>query len=203
VDAIALTFEAGPDAIWTPRVLAALEACEASATFFVVASRAVQQCRLTAQVRLAGHGVALGCDELPSGRRTRTEVALDADRGLARLHALGVSARLWRPVEGARAPIVERLAQERGLVAVDWTIDSHDWRGDTAEEMVAGITPQLRDGAIVRLHDGLGPHAGRAGSAQTVKLIGMLAERAGALGLTLAALDKTGQPAVVASGSRR
>ncbi len=215
MDTIGLTFEAGPDATWTPQILAALEECESTATFFVVASRAVQQCRLTAQVRLAGHAIALGCDELPQGQRTRTELALDTDRGLSRLHALGVSARLWRPSEGARAPIVERLARERGLTAVDWTIDSHDWRGDTAEEMLARISPELRDGAVIRVHDGLGPRANRAGCAQTVQLVRLLAKRARALGLTLAALEDDGQvgatprrtsspsPSAVASSSPR
>jgi peptidoglycan/xylan/chitin deacetylase (PgdA/CDA1 family) len=55
---IALTFDDGPDPVWTPRVLEALAASDARDTFFVVAPLAVRHPETLRWARDEGHEVA-------------------------------------------------------------------------------------------------------------------------------------------------
>ncbi len=175
---LALTFDDGPDPRWTPRVLDALRRHEIPATFFVIAPRALSHPQLIARMRAEGHSVQLHCDEhVRHSTRDRAWVAVDTDRALCRLESLGVHPTLWRTPWGDLAPFTARLADERGLTLTGWSADTHDWRGDTAEEMLAAIASQLDDNGIVLAHDALGPGALRSGCAETVRLIELLARR--------------------------
>ncbi len=195
--ALTLTFDDGPDPDWTPRVLDALDACGARATFFVIAPRAAAAPALVERMIAAGHGVELHCDEhVRHSERSCDWVADDTDRALARLAELGVRPRLWRTPWGDRAPWSDELAAERGLTLVGWSEDTHDWRGDSAAAIDAAIGGDLRAGSIVLCHDGLGPGARRPGCEQTVAFIHRAAARADALGLELMPLGSDGKPLV-------
>jgi peptidoglycan/xylan/chitin deacetylase (PgdA/CDA1 family) len=58
---IFLTFDDGPDPIWTPKVLEALHHVDARVTFFVIAPLATRFPRLIHRLIRAGHGVELHC----------------------------------------------------------------------------------------------------------------------------------------------
>ena len=47
---------------------------------------------------------------------------------------------------GHLADYTREVAEERGLTIVGWSTDTHDWRGDTAGHMLAGLT--LETGGI-------------------------------------------------------
>lgn len=188
--AIALTFDDGPDPLWTPRVLDALAAAGARATFFPIAPRAARHPGLIARMLAEGHEVGLHCD-VHTRHRARDETWLrrDTTAALRRLAALGVRPELWRAPWGEPAPWTPCVAVQHGLRLVHWSADTHDWRGDDAGEMLERILPRLVPGAIVLAHDGLGPGALRDGCAETVALIPLIAQAADARGLQLAALD--------------
>jgi Polysaccharide deacetylase len=57
--AIELTFDDGPDPVWTPAVLRALDAIGARATFYVVAPLAREQAALVRSAAAAGHEIGL------------------------------------------------------------------------------------------------------------------------------------------------
>jgi peptidoglycan-N-acetylglucosamine deacetylase len=173
---VELTFDDGPDPIWTPAVLAALSGSSLRAKFFVIAPRAAEHPRLVAAIRAGGHAVELHCNE--HVRHTdvdRATIEEDTRRALATLADLGVRPRRWRTPWDARAPWTEEIAAAHELELYGWDIDSHDWRGDAAEQMLAAIGPELHEGAVVLLHDGLGPGALRRGCEETVRLTRMIA----------------------------
>ncbi len=172
-----LTFDDGPDPEGTCRVLDALHEAEARATFFVVAPLARREPALISAVLDAGHQVELHCTEhVRHTDRTRKEIEADTEAALADLHALGVRPRLWRPPWGIVAPWTPEIARSYGLELALWTIDPHDWRGDSSGEMLAHIEPRIEPGAVVLLHDGLGPGALRTGCVETVALIPTLVD---------------------------
>lgn len=176
---LTLTFDDGPDPTWTPVVLRALEGLGARATFFVVTPRALARPDLVSAIRAGGHAVELHCwDHVRHSRRTRREVEADADRSLRGLAALGVTPGLWRTPWGDTAPWTHEVAAERGLRLAGWTADTHDWRGDTAERMLDAIRDDLAPGAVVLMHDGLGPGARRSDCLETVRLLGPLCDLA-------------------------
>ena len=196
---VSLTFDDGPDPGWTPRVLEALGRADARATFFVVTPRARENPRLISRMRRDGHRVEFHCvRHVRHTELTHRQAKLDVETGLRDLGALGIYPRLWRTPWGILAPWTTRLAEDFGLRIASWTADTHDWRGDTAAEMLGAVTPLLKPGAVVLLHDGLGPGALRRGCEETVTLIEPMAERIRDLGCVPApmrpAVEPTGFP---------
>lgn len=186
---LALTFDDGPDGVWTPRLLDLLARVRARATFFLIAARAVAHPELVARMAADGHAIGLHCDEhrrhssrgIDWGRR-------DVTRALGRLGSLDVRPSLWRTPWGDLAPWSARVATENRLRIVGWTVDTHDWRGDGAAEMLAATQRGLVDGAIVLAHDGLGPGARRQSATQTLEFVELVAALAQRRGLKLEAL---------------
>lgn len=190
VSALALTFDDGPDPEWTPRLLDVLARAGAQATFFPIAARAAQFPELVARILAEGHAVGLHCDEhVRHCVRTERWLRADTRRALRRLHELGVRPTRWRTPWGAVAPWTPRVAREHGLKITGWTVDTHDWRGDSAAEMFTATRPQLRAGAIVLAHDGIGPGAARADAAHTVEYARLAAIHAAEHGLVLTSLS--------------
>lgn len=180
---ISLTFDDGPDPLWTPRVLEALQRAEAQATFFVVAAQVRRFPRLISDVLRAGHGVGFHCTRhVRHTERTRGEVEADLLAGLRTLEVQGVYPRFWRPPWGVLAPFTAEIADESGLEIVLWTEGTRDWRGDPAPEMLERVGPRLRPGSVVLMHDGIGPGARRSGCGETVALVGGLVKRIRSLG---------------------
>jgi peptidoglycan-N-acetylglucosamine deacetylase len=129
-DRIFLTFDDGPDPVWTPRVLDALNRLHARATFFVIAPLALRFPHLVRRMTQSGHAVELHCSShIRHTKLTRAEVEDDAREGLRTLSDLGLLPTLWRTPWGAVAPWTRALANDLGLELVAWTVDTHDWRG--------------------------------------------------------------------------
>lgn len=180
--AVALTFDDGPDPRGTPAVLEALATAGARATFFVLGERAEREPELLARTLAEGHVVELhGYAHLRHTEHPLEAVEADLRRAMATLGHLRPTR--WRLPWGALAPYSRALAADYRLKLVGWTADSHDWRGDAAEAMLDAMT--LEPGAIVLMHDGIGPGARRGDCAQTARLVGPLVARIRAHGLEL------------------
>ena len=171
---VALTFDDGPDPRWTPAVLDALREADARATFFVLAPRAAARPELLERMVAEGHAVGLHAHE--HVRHTDLDARAGGDdtrKALAVLDGLGVRPALWRTPWGVEAEWTREVAAEHGLRVVGWSADTRDWRGD-APRPASAIDGEVRAGAVVLAHDGLGPGARRSGCEETVALIGPL-----------------------------
>jgi peptidoglycan/xylan/chitin deacetylase (PgdA/CDA1 family) len=181
---VSLTFDDGPDPLWTPAVLAALERAGAQATFFLMTSQVERHPEVVARIRMAGHGIGLHCHE---HRRHTTlhpsEIEHDTDTALGILAGHGIVPTLWRPPWGVRAPATAAIAADRGLKLVHWTADTEDWRGGHAGQLLARVIPELKAGTILLAHDGVGPGAQRRACGQTVAAIEPLVRQIRARGL--------------------
>jgi peptidoglycan/xylan/chitin deacetylase (PgdA/CDA1 family) len=181
----ALTFDDGPDPVWTPAVLDALAAAGARATFFVLGTAVERHPEPVSRALAEGHAVELhGHGHLRHPEHPEPAIAADADRGLGALERRGVRPRLWRVPWGELAGFTPALARARDLRLAGWTADTRDWRGDDAAAMLGAVEPRLEPGAVVLAHDGVGPGARRAGCTHTVELIGPLVAAARERGLT-------------------
>jgi len=175
VPQLQLTFDDGPDPVWTPRILDALRAADLRATFFVIAPRAQAHPTVVRRAQAEGHDVQLHCDaHVRHTELSEAEGRTDIRRALERLADLGVAPTSWRTPWGVHAPWTEAVAREHDLELCGWDVDTHDWRGDSAEAMLAATGPELRDDAVVLLHDGLGPGALRTDCDQTLRYVQLL-----------------------------
>lgn len=189
--AVHLTFDDGPDPRWTPRVLEVLAQAGARATFFVLGERVAQASEPVLRALAAGHEIGLhGDHHLRHSELGRDELARDTERALDRLAGLGVHPARWRAPWGVETADTRAVADERGLELVGWTLDTHDWRGDTAAQMHERCAPALAEGAVVLMHDGIGPGARRRGCEATAQLAAGLIRRARGLDLCVEPLAR-------------
>jgi peptidoglycan/xylan/chitin deacetylase (PgdA/CDA1 family) len=154
---VALTFDDGPHPKWTPRVLATLAKHDAKATFFLVARKAEEHPDVVRAILDAGHAVGLHSyahDRLFALRR-EGRVRGDLERGIAALEKLtGSRPTLFRPPIGHTNPVIARVVDKLDLTVVGWSAAGRDGVASAnAEDVVSRVRRDLRDGAIVLLHD--------------------------------------------------
>lgn len=179
-----LTFDDGPDPVWTPRVLDRLRHAGVRSTFFVIAERASAHRALVDQMLSEGHDVELHCvRHLRHSELAEPALREDTEEGLHTLRGLGAKVRRWRPPWGVVTEATRRTAREHELELVRWDVDTEDWRGDPAGHMHARVAGRVGAGSVVLMHDGIGPGARRTGCRETAELIPRLLESLAARGL--------------------
>jgi peptidoglycan/xylan/chitin deacetylase (PgdA/CDA1 family) len=154
---VVLTFDDGPHPHWTPRVLEMLRTRGATATFFVVGRKVQQHPEVVRAILERGHSVGLHSyahDRLFALRSER-HVRQDLEQGISALQSVtGQRPVLFRPPIGHTNPIVARVVDALDLTVVGWTIGGRDGVASARPgDVVARVRRDLRDGAIVLLHD--------------------------------------------------
>jgi len=159
---IALTFDDGPDPVWTPRILAVLDRFHVHATFFVVGSQVIRHPDLVRDI--LAHGDEIGGHtfthvDLRAAGSLRTDVELRST-DLALAEAAGISTPLVRmpysaandSLDNAAWTAVTRLGAAGRLVVMS-TVDSQDWQRPGIGKIVANATPAGRRGQVLLMHD--------------------------------------------------
>ncbi|MFC0624647.1 bifunctional polysaccharide deacetylase/glycosyltransferase family 2 protein [Kribbella deserti] len=159
---IALTFDDGPDPVWTPKVLDLLRAHKVRATFFVVGTEVAKHPTLTRRIVAEGHELGVhtfthaDLATLPDWRRS---LELRQSQ-LILAGAAGISTPLLRPPYSSSANAVAdpdwtaiQRARAEGYLTVLSTQDSEDWRRPGVNRIVANSTPKGRNGQILLMHD--------------------------------------------------
>lgn len=158
-DAVALTFDDGPDPVATPAVLDALARAGATATFFVLVERAEADRDLIARVRAGGHEIGLhGIDHTRLTTLAPAEVERRVREGRERLEVVtGVPVRWFRPPFGSQSIATYRAARRAGVDVVAWAAEGADWEGAPPREIAARLLARVEPGTVLLLHDGLVP----------------------------------------------
>lgn len=153
---IHLTFDDGPDAHWTPRILELLAHAQMQATFFMIGQQARGLPALVRRVALEGHAVGNHTFShrhpwLMSSRQARVEVA-DGARALSDI--LGEAPYLYRPPHGRqRACMIEEAAMH-GQRLILWDLSAIDWGVLGRARGIERRLARARRGRIVLMHDG-------------------------------------------------
>ncbi len=162
--ALALTYDDGPGADLTPRVLERLGRRGARATFFALGRRAAEGAALLDRIVADGHEVACHShDHLDAWATAPWRAVGDLDRGYAALAPWLAADAPYRPPHGRPTLPVWAAARRRGAPLAWWTLDS----GDTSAVLPdpAGRVAALEQagGGVVLLHDfdRTGPEAER------------------------------------------
>jgi peptidoglycan/xylan/chitin deacetylase (PgdA/CDA1 family) len=159
---LALTFDDGPNPLWTPRLLDILASHGVHATFFMLGSRAAAEPALVRRVIAEGHLVGNHSWNhlnlaLTAAGRVRDEL-LQSKETLEGIS--GQPVKFFRPPFGARRPVVLRAAREMGMTPVLWNAMTSDWKEPSAEKIAAWLEHKIdrlaRRGyaANIVLHDG-------------------------------------------------
>ncbi|APB34163.1 polysaccharide deacetylase [Gloeomargarita lithophora Alchichica-D10] len=152
---VALSFDDGPDAKQTRRILDILQREAVPATFFVQGRMVRQSPHLLWRMRTEGHEIANHTTNHPtltalSGSRVRQEIRTTQDLVCQKA---GFRPQYFRPPYGSFDRTTVRLAAELGLSLVIWDVDTRDWQHRNPQRIIQTVQNQARAGSIVLMHD--------------------------------------------------
>lgn len=153
---IAMTFDDGPSAKLTPKLLDLLAAHHIKATFFLIGENAAEYPDIVAREAKEGHEIANHSWSHPNfgkmsddGIRSQIRKTDDAIK-----NAIGTSPTLLRPPYGSVTARQKKwINHEFGYKIVLWDVDPLDWRRPGPNVVCNRIVKNTRAGSIVLAHD--------------------------------------------------
>jgi peptidoglycan/xylan/chitin deacetylase (PgdA/CDA1 family) len=176
---VALTFDDGPDPVYTPRLLDLLREKRVKATFFVIGKRADEHPEIVRRASAEGHLVGnhtwshnpFFCFHTP--RRLRDEIELGAE---SIRRSCGFRPRFFRSPVGLRHPLLAPFLERAGLEYISWSIRTFDTFTTNSNVLARRILDKATSGDIILFHDRL-PRGTEAMLQALPKVIDELRER--------------------------
>lgn len=157
---ICLTFDDGPDPIYTPKILDVLADYQAKATFFVLGKAAEQFPHLVERIVRAGHSIGNHTYShrhpwMISSEQARQEV-IQANRVINTI--TGITPRWFRPPFGRLRAAMRMQAHTEQMTTVLWSRSIIDWGVFGTNVGITRRLDQIKSGDIVLMHDGRPGH---------------------------------------------
>lgn len=153
---IAMTFDDGPSATLTPKLLDILAAHQIKATFFVIGENVAEHPQIVARAAREGHEIGNHSWSHPnfgkmSDDGVRSEVQRTDD---AIKSATGSRPTLLRPPYGSITAREKRWIHDQfGYQIILWDVDPYDWKRPGPSVVRNRILKETRPGSIVLSHD--------------------------------------------------
>lgn len=155
---VALTFDAAWGDEDAQQILETLKSNNVRATFFMVGDWMRKYPDLVKQIAADGHDVANHSNKHPHvnnmGKDAIKADIMGAHEEIKKI--TGKECSLYRPPYGEYNNTVLEAAEECGYYAIQWDVDSIDWKGYDAPTIVKKVLDHkhLGDGSIILLHNG-------------------------------------------------
>lgn len=151
---VALTFDDGPDPVFTPRLLDILKKYRTKATFFMVGKAAERHPDIVREVAVAGHAIGNHSWDHPSfpmitGCERRSQI-LACEKAIA-----PYGAKLFRPPYGDQSLRSRLEASWLGYQVIMYSVTAVDWLDHDADWMKSRIMSRIKNGSIILFHDSL------------------------------------------------
>jgi len=159
---IAMTFDDGPDATLTPRLLDILKERHIHATFFVLGQRVQEHPEIVVRAVAEGHQIGNhSWDHPPLNRLAEGGLRHQlADTSDLIKQTIGKAPVIMRPPYGATNPRLSRaIEKEYGMKVILWSVDPFDWKNPgskvVSERILSGWKGSggAKPGAIILSHD--------------------------------------------------
>ena len=149
---IALTFDDGPSAAWTPALLDGLKERGVKATFFLIGENADKNPEIVKRMAEEGHLIGNHTyHHVELTKVSENEARLElADTSAVIDRITGKEPEYMRPPFGAWQ---RKLEQEIQMLPVLWTIDPLDWTTENQDEIVNKVVTEAEENDIILLHD--------------------------------------------------
>lgn len=189
---VALTFDDGPTAGTTDRILDELRKADVRATFFVIGVNAEREPGLLRRMHDEGHLVANHSYHhshygiMRFTRYWQQEIAR-CDDVITR--TIGQSAAIFRPPMGVKTWHVTLAARRQMHTLVTWSHRAWDGVATTPQRILERFE-DIRGGDILLMHDGVEPYAPHHDRTATIQAIEPLVERLRSRHLSPVRLDE-------------
>ena len=149
---VALTFDDGPNARYTPLLLEGLRKRNIHATFFLLGENILKNKELLLRMQKDGH--LIGChtwshvqlDKISPSRASREILKTNS----LIYHITGTYPTCLRPPYGAWKKDLELPVT---MLPVFWDVDTLDWQNQNPESILDIVRKNVQDGSIILMHD--------------------------------------------------
>lgn len=154
---IALTFDDGPQSVYTPQVLDILKRYDVRATFFLIGKNVEIFPELAKRILEEGHSIGNHTYTHPDLRLQNKEQIkeqmLKTEKAIRSV--TGYKPHLFRPPYGMDSKTVFLEAKNLGYVVVKWSVSGLNGRQDAPfNKIVKRVIDNTQNGSIILLHDG-------------------------------------------------
>ncbi|WP_310992930.1 polysaccharide deacetylase family protein [Aequorivita marina] len=153
---VSITFDDGPNATFTPKILALLKQHQAKATFFIIGKNAEKHPNIVRQIIEDGHSIGNHSYSHAKnfGFFSANKVASELMHANSVLKKItGKELKMFRPPFGVTNPNIKKALQKTDHLAVGWSKRSLDTTSLSEDKIVKRITKNLKSGDIILLHD--------------------------------------------------
>jgi Predicted xylanase/chitin deacetylase len=153
--AVALTFDDGPHAETTPRLLDLLDRYNLKTTFFVIGTAAQAHADLITKILQRGHDLGNHSmhHDVFLALRMPHRIEREIDDCQRALRAFGVEALAFRPPVGITPPSFGPVLARHGLFCLAFSCRANDWGNRSIGRLSTKILARVRPGDIILLHD--------------------------------------------------
>lgn len=151
---VALTFDDGPDNLYTPKILDLLKQEQVKATFYVIGIQTKKYPQVVKRIGDEGHAVGIHTwSHVNLNRVDANEAKWQVEYCAGQLKAiLGYTPNMVRPPFGSINGNVLRQLNKDGFWAISWSVDTKDWRGKPVNTMMTTVQQELKPGGIILMH---------------------------------------------------
>ena len=150
---IALTFDDGPNARYTPLLLDGLRARNIHASFFLIGENIEGNEDILRQMQQDGHLIGNHTwDHVQLNKISSQKAQMEIEKTNNRIYeATGVYPSYVRPPFGAWIKDMELSVT---MLPVFWDVDTLDWKSKNIDSILSIAEKQVHDGSIILMHDG-------------------------------------------------
>lgn len=173
---VSITFDDGPNAFITPKILDLLKQYDAKATFFVIGNRIDKHVDIIKREILEGHEIGnhtynhvFFTTNYSKGRMTK-----EIDLTRKKIYDITGTACSWfRPPGGYINDRVIDEAKKQGYTVVlwSWHQDTEDWKSPGVRAITNKVLKNVRNGDIILMHDSVRSDHNSSQTVEALKII--------------------------------
>lgn len=149
---IAITFDDGPSAKYTEKLLDELKKRNVKATFFVVGENAANNKELILRMKNEGHLI---------GNHTYSHINLGTVSNCRAMEEIQKTNEIIREITGEDTEYIRppfgvyknRYVERENMIVVLWDIDPKDWTIYDADRVAKDVISHAKEGKIILMHD--------------------------------------------------
>ncbi len=152
---VAISFDAAWGADKTEEILAVLDEYDAGATFFLVGFWVDKYPDMVKAIDEKGIEIGSHSNTHPDMAKISGEtLAKELDISTEKIEAItGKEVTLFRPPYGSYNNELINACSQRGLIPIQWDVDSLDWKGLSASDVTTRVMNNVQNGSIILMHN--------------------------------------------------
>ncbi|MCR8645159.1 polysaccharide deacetylase family protein [Paenibacillus sp. N1-5-1-14] len=173
---VMLTFDDGPNPVYTKEILHVLQQYGVKAAFFAIGQHVLEYPEVIREVANSGHTIGNHTYSHPDLLEISHEEILEeiarTEQAIVRL--TGEKLFLFRPPYGHFDDAIVELVRQQGYTFLTWTrkLDSRDWQYEDEHVIVEYMMKRMENGGIMLFHDSSNERdASRAHTVRTIRML--------------------------------